>query len=120
MGNILLGTEDFQFKLSGVGPRARLEDVAGAAGTGELFFVVDKYEMTFEDGSEKTIHLESLEPLLGLGDDPECGFYLAPDHETDPSDLLDSLWEGEKEHVEALARHFQAKKPASIEVYSNV
>jgi hypothetical protein len=117
VGNVLLGTDDFSFKLSSVGPRARLEDVAGASGAGELFHVVDKFELEFKDGSEETVYLEGLESLLGLGDDPECGFYLAPDHETEPKDLLDSLWVGEKEHVEALAEHFKAREPTSIELY---
>lgn len=120
MGNVLLGTEDFSFKLSAVGPRARLETIAGEAGAGEFFAVVDKFEMTFKDGTEETIYLEGLERLLGLGDDPECGFYLAPDFDTEPSFLFNSLWAGEKEHCEMLAKHFESRGPTSIEVYSNV
>lgn len=53
MGNVLLGTEDFSFKLSSVGPRARLENIAGESGSGELFYVVDKFELEFQDGTEE-------------------------------------------------------------------
>jgi hypothetical protein len=120
MGSILHGTDDFQFKLSSGGPRTRPEELSRASASGTLFFVVDSYEVAFDDGDSESVHLESLEELLEIDEHPACGFYESMDCGADPDDILTELWEGEKEHAAALAEHFEDRDPASVEVYANV
>ena len=120
MGSILHGTDDFQFKLSSGGPRTRPEELHGASLAGTLFFVVDTYEVALADGENESVSLEGLEDLLGLDEDPECGFYDSLFLGPDPDGILTALWEGEKEHAAALAEHFEDRDPTSVEVYANV
>jgi hypothetical protein len=120
MGIILEGTEDFKFKLTSVGPRIALEELSKESRSGSLFFVVDSYEVTFEDGTEESVYLESLEGLLGLDGDPDCGFYESEDYDTDPTDILAAVWAVEKEHADGLSEHFEERNPVSVEVYANV
>ena len=120
MGIILHGTEDFEFKLTTVGPRVALEELSRASLSGSLYFVVDSYEVKLEDGTEESVYLESLEELLGLDEDPERGFYESSDFDTDPAEILAALWAGEREHAEALGAYFEERAPVSVEVYANV
>lgn len=120
MGIILHGTDDFKFKLTSVGPRIALEELSRASLSGSLYFVVDSYEVTFEDGTEESVYLEGLEELLGLDEDPESGFYESNDFATDPAEILAALWAGEKEHADALGERFEARDPVSVEVHANV
>jgi hypothetical protein len=120
MGSILYGTDDFQFKLTSAGPRTRPEELSGASGSGTLFFVVDSYEVALADGENESVNLESLEELLEIDENPECGFYDSMYYGPDPDDILVALWKGEKEHAEALAEHFEDRDPTSVEVYANV
>ena len=120
MGIILHGTEDFKFKLTSVGPRIALEELSRASLSGSLYFVVDSYEVAFEDGTEESVYLEGLEELLGLDEDPDCGFYESNDFDTDPAEILAALWEGEKEHARALGERFAARDPVSVKVHANV
>jgi hypothetical protein len=120
MGSILEGTDDFRFKLTSAGPRTRPEELSRASSSGALFFVVDSYEVAFDDGENESVNLESLEELLEIDEHPSCGFYESMDCATDPDDILTALWEGEKEHAAALAEHFEDRDPTSVEVYANV
>ena len=119
MGITLEGTEDFKFKLTSVGPRIALSALSKESRSGSLYFVVDCYEVTFEDGTEERVYLENLQRMLGLDGDPDCGFYESDDYDTDPTDILAALWAVEKEHADGLSEHFEERNPVSVEVYAN-
>lgn len=119
MGIILTGTEDFSYKLSAADPPTVFEDLSRASRSALLFFVVDSYEVSFKDGTEKTIYLESLERLLGLKEDIDRGFYATDDTDTPPEEIIASLWEGEAKHAALLAERFADRDPVSVKVAAN-
>jgi hypothetical protein len=121
MSAILTGPEGFSFARRAAGPSRPIERLAKVSRAGQLMFVVDRYEITFADGSEEEVNLEHLEHVLGMDEDCELGFYEAPDLDTEPNALLETLREGETEkHADALRRHFEDRKPVQITVYANV
>ncbi|MDI1449006.1 hypothetical protein [Polyangium sp. 6x1] len=117
----LTGPEDFAFARRSVGPSRPPELLAKVSRAGTLFFVVDRYEITFQDGGSETVYLERLERLLGLDEDPDRGFYEADSIDADPDELLERLFATEtKRHVGLLRSHFEARSPVEIEVHANV
>lgn len=117
----LTGPEDFAFARRSVGPSRPPELLAKVSRAGTLLFVVDRYEITFQDGGSETVYLERLERLLGLDEDPDRGFYEAESVDTDPDELLETLFATEtKRHVGLLRSHFEARSPVEIEVHANV
>ncbi|MDI3282174.1 hypothetical protein [Polyangium sp. 15x6] len=117
----LTGPEDFAFARRSVGPSRPPELLAKVARAGTLLFVVDRYEITFQDGGSETVYLERLERLLGLDEDPDRGFYEADSVDTSPDELLETLFATEtKRHVGLLRSHFEARTPVEIEVHANV
>ncbi|MDI1475074.1 hypothetical protein [Polyangium sp. y55x31] len=117
----LTGPVDFAFARRSVGPSRPPELLAKVSKAGTLLFVVDRYEITFQDGGSETVYLERLERLLGLDEDPDRGFYEADSVDTEPDELLETLFATEtKRHVGLLRSHFEARSPVEIEVHANV
>ena len=117
----LTGPEDFEFARRGVGPSRPPELLAKVSRAGTLRFRVDRYEITFMDGSEETVYLERLERLLGLEEDEDRGIYEADSVDMEPDELLERLFLTEaKRHVGPLRSHFAARSPAKVEVHANV
>lgn len=117
----LTGSEEFAFARRSVGPSRPPERLAKVSRAGTLLFVVDRYEITFTDGSDATVYREGLDRSLGLGEDDDRGVYEANNVDIEPDALLEELFETEtKRHVGLLRSRFAARSPVSIEVHANV
>ncbi|MRG95695.1 hypothetical protein [Polyangium spumosum] len=114
----LTGSEEFAFARRSVGPSRPPERLAKVSRAGTLRFRVDRYEITFADGSELSVYNESLESMLGLDEDEDRGIYEADSVDTEPDALLERLYGSEQKlHVGLLCSHFESRSPVSIEVH---